>query len=54
MCYTFAWSAVVTFAVLNVAGLIIALATGGWATDGSPAGLEAEMSEALGASSGES
>ena len=30
VCYTFAWSAVVTFAVLNVAGLIIALATGGW------------------------
>jgi hypothetical protein len=30
VCYTFAWSAVVTFAVLNVAGLAIAIATGRW------------------------
>ena len=28
--YTFAWSAVVTFAVLNVAGLVWAVATGEW------------------------
>ena len=30
ICYTFAWSAVITFAVLNVAGLITALTTGDW------------------------
>ena len=30
ICYTFAWSAVLTFASLNVAGLIGALATGEW------------------------
>jgi hypothetical protein len=30
VCYTFAWSAVVTFAVLNVAGLAVAAATGEW------------------------
>ncbi len=29
-CYTFAWSAVITFALLNLAGLIIAIATGEW------------------------
>jgi hypothetical protein len=30
VCYTFAWSAAVTFAVLNIAGLIWAIATGEW------------------------
>jgi hypothetical protein len=30
VCYTFAWSAVITYAVLNFAGLVIALATGTW------------------------
>ena len=30
VCYTFAWSAVVVFAVLNFAGLVIAIATGKW------------------------
>jgi hypothetical protein len=30
ICYTFAWSAVLTFALLNLAGLIIAVATGRW------------------------
>lgn len=30
VCYTFAWSAVITYAVLNLAGMIVALATGGW------------------------
>jgi hypothetical protein len=30
VCYTFAWSAVVTFAVLNLAGLVDAVATGTW------------------------
>ena len=30
MCYTFAWSEVVTFAVLNVVGLVIAIASGQW------------------------
>ena len=30
MCYTFAWSAVITFAVLNIAGLIVAIVTGHW------------------------
>jgi hypothetical protein len=30
VCYTFAWSEVVTFAVLNVAGLVFAVVTGEW------------------------
>jgi hypothetical protein len=30
VCYTFAWSAVITFAGLNIAGLIVAILTGGW------------------------
>ena len=30
ICYTFAWSAVVTFAVLNITGLVVAIATGEW------------------------
>ena len=30
VCYTFAWSAVLTFALLNIAGLVVALLTGGW------------------------
>ena len=30
ICYTFAWSEVITFAVLNIAGLIVAIATGQW------------------------
>lgn len=30
VCYTFAWSAVVTFAVLHIAGLAWAIATGDW------------------------
>ena len=30
VCYTFAWSAVLTFALLNLAGLVLALATGTW------------------------
>ncbi len=30
VCYTFAWSAVVTFALLNVTGLVVALLTGVW------------------------
>jgi hypothetical protein len=30
VCYTFAWSAAVTFAVLNTAGLTWAMATGEW------------------------
>lgn len=30
VCYTFAWSAVVTYAVLNAAGLADAIATGHW------------------------
>lgn len=30
ICYTFAWSAVVTFGVLNIAGLVWAIATGEW------------------------
>ena len=30
ICYTFAWSAVITFAVLNAAGLAWAVATGDW------------------------
>jgi hypothetical protein len=30
ICYTFAWSAVAVFAVLNFAGLVVALVTGTW------------------------
>ena len=30
ICYTFAWSIVITFAVLNFAGLIVAVVTGVW------------------------
>ena len=30
ICYTFAWSAVVTYAVLNACGLVVAIATGRW------------------------
>jgi hypothetical protein len=30
ICYTFAWSVVVTFAVLNIAGLALAVITGEW------------------------
>jgi hypothetical protein len=30
VCYTFAWSEVITFAVLNIAGLVVAIATGRW------------------------
>ncbi len=30
VCYTFAWSAVITFAVLNIAGMVWAIATGEW------------------------
>jgi hypothetical protein len=30
VCYTFAWSAVLTFAILNLAGLVLAAATGVW------------------------
>jgi hypothetical protein len=30
VCYTFAWSAAITFASLNLAGLVIAAATGVW------------------------
>jgi hypothetical protein len=30
VCYTLAWSEVVTFALLNVAGLVVAIATGRW------------------------
>jgi hypothetical protein len=30
VCYTFAWSAVLTFAALNVAGLVWAITTGEW------------------------
>src|SRR3954464_13918040 len=30
ICYTFAWSAVITFAVLNIAGLMWAIASGAW------------------------
>ncbi len=30
VCYTFAWSAALTFAILNVAGLIVAITTGEW------------------------
>jgi hypothetical protein len=30
ICYTFAWSAVITFALLNITGLVVALVTGEW------------------------
>jgi hypothetical protein len=30
VCYTFAWSEAITFAVLNITGLIIAIVTGHW------------------------
>jgi hypothetical protein len=30
VCYTFAWSEVITFAALNIAGLVVAIATGQW------------------------
>ena len=30
VCYTFAWSEVVTFAVLNIGGLVVAIVTGHW------------------------
>jgi hypothetical protein len=30
VCYTFAWSEVITFAVLNIAGLVVAIVTGEW------------------------
>lgn len=30
ICYTFAWNAVISFAVLNLAGLIVAVVTGKW------------------------
>jgi hypothetical protein len=30
VCYTFAWSEAITFAVLNVTGLVVAIATGHW------------------------
>ncbi len=30
VCYTFAWSIVITFAVLNFAGLVVAVTTGVW------------------------
>jgi len=30
VCYTFAWSIVIVFAVLNFAGLLVAVATGAW------------------------
>jgi hypothetical protein len=30
VCYTFAWSAAITFAVLNIAGLVVAIVTGDW------------------------
>jgi hypothetical protein len=30
VCYTFAWGAVISYAVLNLAGLIVAIATGKW------------------------
>lgn len=30
VCYTFAWSAVITFALLNAAGLAVAVVTGKW------------------------
>jgi hypothetical protein len=30
ICYTFAWNAVLSFALLNLAGLVAAVVTGGW------------------------
>lgn len=30
ICYTFAWSAVITYALLNFIGLVVAIATGKW------------------------
>src|SRR4029077_14120991 len=30
ICYTFAWSEVITFALLNIAGLVVAIVTGQW------------------------
>ncbi len=30
ICYTFAWSDVIAFALLNLAGLVVAVFTGGW------------------------
>jgi hypothetical protein len=30
VCYTFAWSEVITFGVLNITGLVVAIATGHW------------------------
>src|SRR6185295_19816954 len=30
VCYTFAWSEAITFAVLNISGLVIAIVTGHW------------------------
>ena len=30
VCYTFAWSEVIAFAALNIAGLVVAIATGHW------------------------
>ena len=30
ICYTFAWSAAITFALLNIAGLLVAIVTGRW------------------------
>lgn len=30
VCYTFAWSVVIVFAILNLTGLIVAVATGAW------------------------
>jgi hypothetical protein len=30
ICYTFAWNAVITFTLLNLAGLVIAVVTGQW------------------------
>ena len=31
ICYTFAWNAIITFTLLNLAGLVIAVVTGRWA-----------------------
>jgi len=30
ICYTFAWSAAITYAVLNITGLVVAIVTGKW------------------------
>lgn len=30
ICYTFAWGAVISYAVLNIAGLVVAIVTGKW------------------------